>query len=402
MKRIFLMVLFFWSTLLAAQMKNTYNSQTLALFNKGDWETLIKVAEEALKNNEASYPIDFRLAVAYYNSGNYFNSSRQFEKIIDKYQIKNDLVLEYLYYAYLFSGRQEDALLTAKDFPFHLQEKINVSKFQFFDYLSVEGGVKISNEREQGIDNLQYISGGFGQQLGYKIKLSHAFTSLTQNYIDFDYNQREYYGNIQWHIAKGLSLLPAFHYINTKEKNQTTGRNENYMYTPYSGVELQTFLYYFALKKQWNRFSIMPSILYVNIEDNLQGGRAKMQYGLNLGYSVKVTRDKLWLGAGSELISGSSVNNFVWNVKLLYALNPKTYLYFRYLNANTSEFAIEDARYYYNATSVMVDSYNLTLSYYFTPKFSWYLNYQYENDYDTGYALSFAYNTVITGIKIDF
>jgi predicted porin len=121
-----------------------------------------------------------------------------------------------------------------------------------------------------------------------------------------------------------------------------------------------------------------------------------------MGYSIKGTRDKLWLGAGGEIISSSTKNNFIWNVKALYNISTKTYLYVKYLNANTSDFAIENAMYYYNSTSVLVDNFNMTYGYYFTPKFSWYLNYQFENAKDLDYDLSFSYNTIITGIKIDF
>ena len=86
--------------------------------------------------------LHYRLAEAYYYNRNYFDSAEEFEYIIQKYQIKNDIILEYLYYSYLFSGRQQDALLVAKEFPFHLQQKTGAKKIEIIDFLSAEGGTK--------------------------------------------------------------------------------------------------------------------------------------------------------------------------------------------------------------------------------------------------------------------
>jgi len=402
MKKYLSIIMFSLSAIVFSQKTDSYAAQTLVLFNGADWETLIIVAHDAIENKATSYEIDYRLAVAYYYTKNYYDCAEQFEYIIKKYQTKNEVILEYLYYSYLFTGRQQDALLISQDFPFHIQEKTGVKSFQFIDFLTSEGGMKMSNKKEFGIDNLKYLNGGFGQQLGYRIKLFHAFTSLSQNYIDFDYKQREYYGNIQIQVAKGLTLIPAFHYINTEENNQTTTRRGNYPNTISSGIDISTQLFHFAVKKQWNRFSITPSIIYYSLKNSNLGTSTKLQYGLNMGYSIKGTRDKLWLGAGGEIISSSTKNNFIWNVKALYNISPKTYLYVKYLNANTSDFAIENVMYYYNATSILVDNFNATFGYYFTPKFSWYLNYQFENAKDLDYDLSFSYNTIITGIKFDF
>lgn len=401
MKKYIFIIMFSLSAIGFSQ-KTDYNSLTLDFFQKEDWSNLIPIAEEAFEKNATSYEIDYRLAIAYYNTKNYFDSAEQFEYIIKKYQTKNEVILEYLYYSYLFAGRHQDALLISQDFPFHIQEKTGVKSFQFIDFLTAEGGIKMSNKKDIGIDNLTYLNGGFGQQLGYKIKLFHTFTSLSQNYIDFDYKQREYYGNMQIQLAKGLTLMPAYHYIHTAENNQSTNIRGNYPNTISSAMNIKTQLFHFAIKKQWNRFSIAPSIIYSSIKNSDLGTSTKLQYGLNMGSSIKGTHDKLWLGAGGEFISSSTENSLVWNAKALYHISPKTYLYIKYLNANSSDFAIENAMYYFNATSVLVDNFNMTFGYYFTPKFSWYLNYQFENAKDLDYDLSFTYNTIITGIKINF
>ena len=402
MKKYIFIFIFGISAVVFSQKTDDYNTQTLSLYLKEDWKTLINIAEEAHEKNITSYEIDYRLAIAYYNTKNYFDSAQQFESIIKKYQTKDETILEYLFYSYLYSGRHQDALLISKDFPFHIKEKTGVTSFKFFDFLNAEGGVKISDKEDLGIENLKYINGGFGQQFGYRIKLQHAFTSLSQNYIDFDYTQKEYYGKIQIQVAQGLTLIPAFHYINTIENNQVTriGNGPNIIISEQTDIKTQ--LFHFAIKKQWNRFSISPNFIYYSLKNSDLGTLTKIQYGLTMGQTIKTTGDKLWIGAGGEFISSNTETNFVWNAKALYSISPKTYLYIKYLNANTSDFAIENAMYYYNSTSVLVDNFSATFGYYFTPKFSWYLNYQFENSKDLDYDLSFTYNTIITGIKINF
>ncbi|MEN8123585.1 MAG: hypothetical protein ABFR32_00535 [Bacteroidota bacterium] len=400
MKKYIFIVMLGFSAIVFSQKTDDYNVQTLSLYIKEDWETLIIIAEEALEKNATSYNIDYRLAIAYYNTKNYFDSAQQFEFIIKNYQTKDETILEYLYYSYLFSGRQQDALLISKDFPFHIQEKTDVKSFKFIDVISAEGGMKMSNKENLGIENLSYLNGGFAQQFGYRVKLNHAFTTLSQNYIDFDYTQKEYYGNINIQVAKGLTLIPAFHYINTIENNQITRRRYG------SGIisertNIKTQLFHFAIKKQWNRFHITPNFIYYSLKNSDLGTLTKIQYGLNIGHTLKSTHDKLWVGAGGEFISTSTENKFIWNTKALYYISPKTYLYIKYIKANTSDFAIDNAMYYYNSASVLVDNFSATFGYYFTPKFSWYLNYQFENAKDLDYNLPFTYNTIITGININ-
>lgn len=377
-----------------------YDAETLSLFQKEAWHELIILSQKAKNNNQSSYEIDYRLAVAFFNTQNYHDSAQLFENIIKNYQIKNDYILEYLYYAYLYTGRQQDALLIASEFPFHLKEKTQVNKFEFIDFLNVEGGLKMSDNKDIGIDNINYFNGGVGQQFGYRIKVEHAYTRLSQNYFDLDYNQNEYYINMKAQLAKGLTLTPAFHYIQTHDNNGTSHGGNTELFSN-NKIDQNTKLFNLSLKKQWNRFSISPNIIYASTYNPEFGSFTNMQFGLQMGYSIKALKDKLWLGAGGDVKSTDADNDFIWNLKALYNINSKAYLYLRYLNANTTNFAVEDGRYFYNSISTFVDNFSVTFGYNFSPKFSWYLNYQYENGKDYDYNISFTYNTFITGIQID-
>jgi hypothetical protein len=393
------------SSLVFAQTTD-YNTKTLALFNDENWDNLIEICKKAIGKNKSSYEIEYRLAVAYYNSNKYFESANQFENIQEIYNINNDYIQEYLYYSYQFSGRERDALLISKNFPFHLKQKIEIKNFQFIDHLNSEGGIKLSSRRDIDIENISYFNVGLGQKLGYHLILNHAYTSLSQNYIDFDYKQKEYYLNANIHVATGLTLIPAYHYVNINENTASmTRRRQSSMMSSRANNEKINLLH-FALKKQWNRFSIMPNVTYSSaklIVDNIeQETTNKMQYGLDIGYTINGLKDKLWLGFGANILNDNSENEFIWNVKAHYQINPKIFFLMKYLNANTSNFSEDNAMYYYNSVSILVDKFSATFGYHFSPEFSWFMNYQFENAEDVENDFLFTYNTFITGLKYDF
>jgi len=150
----------------------------------------------------------------------------------------------------------------------------------------------------------------------------------------------------------------------------------------------------------------MTNIIYTNTNpiDNIvaESLENNTQYGIDFGYIIKGLKDKVRLGLGTYILTGNSENDFIWDAELSYQISPKTYLHFKYLNANTSNFSENNAMYYYNSVSVLIDKISTTFGYNITPKFSWFINYQYENDEDIENNLLFYYNTFITGFKYDF
>ena len=139
--------------------------------------------------------------------------------------------------------------------------------------------------------------------------------------------------------------------------------------------------------------------MYSSFKSNETGTFNNFQYGLQAGSSLKATHDKLWLGAGGDFVNNNS--DLVWNVKASYTFTPKAYIFIRYLKANTTNFAVEDAMYFFNSVSTLKDNTSATFGYFFSPKFLWYINYQRENAKDMEYDIAFHYNTIITGIKFD-
>lgn len=415
MKKLIFIIVFFFAINLNAQVSD-YNSKTLALFNEGNWKGLIELAQEAQQLNSSNYEIDYRLAVAYYNLANYFDSANQFSKLKKNYEVNYDIINEYLYYSYLFSGNETEALLIAKDFPFHLKQKINPKEPTFFDFVYTEGGVKVSDRRNIDVKNLSYFNVGLGHNLGAAFKVYHAFSTLSQEYIGFDYKQTEYYINANAQIGEGLTLIPAYHYINIADQNpqyqtiQVPGGGNRWVTVRVNNKDQKLHVFHLGLKKQWIRFSLMPNITSSTTDGIDENGISKkttqFQYGIDLGYSLKVFNDKIWLGFGGYMHNDENENNFIWNVKTYFQITPKVYLLTKYNQSNISNFSEDNALVFVNAISKSKDKISSTLGTSLSKNLKMYVNYQLENleNIDKNTAANnfkFTYNTFIFGLKLN-
>ncbi|MDP3352913.1 MAG: hypothetical protein Q8S44_04150 [Flavobacteriaceae bacterium] len=415
MKKIATLLVFFLAMNLSAQ-ENDYNAKTLSLFNEGNWKDLIELAKEAQEKNQSTYEIDYRLAVAYYNAANYFDSTTQFKKLIATYDVSYDYIKEYLYFSYLFSGREADALLLAKDFPFHLKLKIDAKEPQFIDYVYTEGGAKVSSRRDIDIDNLSYFNLGLGHNLGSTFNIYHSFSTLKQKYIDFDYKQSEYYLSANVQLSEGLTLIPAYHYLKITDQDPqyetvSVPGGGNRLIRIYVGVEDQKIhVFHLGLKKQWGRLTLTPNVTSSSSDGFTDTGAAdkinQLQYGFDLGYSLKSFNDRVWIGFGGYMHNDEVENNFIWNVKTYFQLTPKTYLFAKYNQSEVSNFSEDNASVFVNALSKSKDKISGTLGTKLSNTFHLYLNYQFENVENTDNTtivnnFNFTYSTFIVGLKID-
>lgn len=124
---IFLSFLFL-SFSISAQQKLSYPQADIKTYNqylKGNWKELIKTGKEYLKTGEDFYYLQVRMGIAYYELKKYRKAIPYLQKAY-KVNRKNDLVNEYLYYAYLFSGRIMDAQKVSKRFNVALKEKLGL------------------------------------------------------------------------------------------------------------------------------------------------------------------------------------------------------------------------------------------------------------------------------------
>jgi hypothetical protein len=165
--RTLLISLFFLSFTLANAQKLSLEEAETQTYNSiisNDYKSTIKLGNEALKQGIDSYYIRYRLGISYFTIKNYEAAITQFEnaKSIDS---NDPALLEYLYYAYVFSNRIEKAQNLSEIFPDDLKAKIN-SKQKVFKSISMEVGMlqtnNFKNFNSSGIlGNNAYAQGTF-------------------------------------------------------------------------------------------------------------------------------------------------------------------------------------------------------------------------------------------------
>ena len=212
--------------------------QSYALYEQQQWKPLIALARSAMKQDIDFYYLWYRLGIAYYELKKYRQAIPCFENVLQ--QSPDDRTAqEYLYYAYLFAGRQEDARMLSLTFDEALLERLNLNNdpvlinalgveyklYQFDDFTAPD--MTPANDLDQKVrKNLNYSNINLTHLTRKSFSLFHAFSylwGLNRVYdplgvvYEFDENLRQfqYYlaGNV--HAGKGFDITFGGHYIRT-------------------------------------------------------------------------------------------------------------------------------------------------------------------------------------------
>jgi hypothetical protein len=215
----------------------------------GKWDELIDECNKSLDNNNDFFYLRLRAGVAYYRKKDYLSAIKHLEKAF-QYNPSDILTMEYLYYAYLFSGRESDMLALVSVMPAKLKTKLQVND-KFFYGLYTEGGYvynsdhsfrKITNINSQQniyyaqkiINDEKYYNLNLKHHLSKNVKIFHGYNYITVSGIkriyeqlkeEQDYNlvstQNEYYVNVNFNAGKGFDFTAATHYLRVKDEDVT-------------------------------------------------------------------------------------------------------------------------------------------------------------------------------------
>ncbi|MCX6163896.1 MAG: hypothetical protein NTU73_03380 [Ignavibacteriae bacterium] len=108
---ILIAILFFGVTLRAQKKldQKEVDGKTFALYSAGKWDELAEECEYAIDNGVDFFYLRLRAGIAYYSNTNYMSAIKHFEKAM-VFNPTDIVTIEYLYYSYLFSGRESDVL----------------------------------------------------------------------------------------------------------------------------------------------------------------------------------------------------------------------------------------------------------------------------------------------------
>ena len=200
-----------------------YNQFTYDLYEKKEWNKLIKEGHLAIKAGYDFHYLRMRIGIAYYEQEQYRLAIAEFEKAL-KFNDGDPLTVEYLYYSYKLSGRVLDANIIYTKYKKQLQGRKVPSSIGFIKSIYTELGLKMISPSTPDYGTLKYAHIGIEHQLGSRINIYHGFARLSQNQYETTssqgfrsfttqtkYVQNEYYLKATMPIIKGLQLKGSLH-----------------------------------------------------------------------------------------------------------------------------------------------------------------------------------------------
>lgn len=276
------------------------DSITYVLYTEGRWKELVREGEAAIRSGMDYFYLRMRTGIAAYERSDYSRAIRHFEKAL-QFNSADPVAKEYLYYSYLFYGRDTEADRVAEGFPQTLKEKTGyegrggVSSFSinatgsFIDDPGVADNFTIDQDPlTDGFQtiprNFKHIGATLVHDGGGFTSINHSAGYLAKNYMLYQQEggqsnltgenrltQFQYYLSARILVAEGTYLTPAAHYVNVIIPYYTT-------ITGFSGGTTMTTEYSFqhnfagsvTLEKYFGKVRPALSAGYSDINGNRQ------------------------------------------------------------------------------------------------------------------------------------
>lgn len=379
------------------------NQRTLELYDGQNWPALIREGKSALQSGLDYLGLRYRLGVAYYESGRYFQSVRHFEQAL-QYDHANSYVLEYLYYSYLFAGREKDARRLAASFRPGLLEKTGVKPARLLDFIYLEGGAKQSSQPDS-IGGIPFFSLGLRHRVDYRLDLYQSVGVLQQSYLQTDYQQWAYYLRGDWQIGAGVTLHPALHYVSLS--GDILGGFQEGVMDP---LTQSVWGGYLGLTIVSNRWRLHPHLAATRADTRVDYRLAvppfqylavsnSTQAGFSLTYTPPIWHDRFWLNGQVGRHEVGGVSSTFWGAGLSMYLHKTLALHGHYFSSGGAvQFMEAQGAILNNAIDIMNDRWTANLEFRFGRQSSLLLGYQQEAK--TFVDNSFYYNTFFLGLKL--
>ncbi len=254
MKKLFLITIFYISCInIFANDTLTFkyvDSATYSMYQKQEWEPLIKLGNEAIYYNIDYFYLRMRIGIAYYETKEFEPAISHFEKALG-FNSADETAMEYIYYSLIYLGKSRDARYFAKKFNQTLIDKINPEIPKKFDKLFFEGGYNI-------IPNFDNIKKDIipPDEKNYRLEKDVTGKFL---YAGFGLNHD---------CNKKFSFLHSFSYFKADGFQQlffADNINHDSIYNQYN-YSLKILQYYFAptfYGKKNNSFTLFGNIMYL-------------------------------------------------------------------------------------------------------------------------------------------
>ncbi|MFA4851917.1 MAG: hypothetical protein WC868_10120 [Bacteroidales bacterium] len=345
----------------------TIDEYTYRYYTEQKWDSLIYVSKHALKSKIDYYYLRMRAGIAFYELKKYRKATEHFEKAL-YFNSTDEIAMEYLYFGYLYSGKNEQAKALIKKFPDNLKEKLNLNKSKLIDEIYIEGGPTLGNNppadennntnillREQNLTrDMRYVAVGLKHTIFKNLTVFHSISSidigkrqLIQVYNgsilnDYRIYQRQYYINSTIYLGKGITFTPAFHVINVNFDKLNYSFTANKKLILYQEKKmLKDYAASVALAKDIGIFDISLLATYSKLNNNYhkQGGFMVTIFPLN-NLDLYFT--------STFFYQQSTKNNLIAEQLIGYKLLPKLWIDVFYTLGHLNNFVEKNAFIVYN------------------------------------------------------
>ncbi|MGZ3920720.1 MAG: tetratricopeptide repeat protein [Bacteroidia bacterium] len=384
------------------------------LYEEKNWKKLAKFGNTAAKEGFGYYYLEMRTGIAYYEQKNYMLAIPHFRKAID-YNRYDDLAQEYLYYCYIFTGRNEDARKTSLIFSKSLAQKTGIEKQTSVDFIMIEAGTKITDSANyydktkktysNYFDPAKYFQLGLSHTVKNKFSLFHAVTVFNQQTFLGTLRQKQYYIKAAIPLKNDWIISPAFHAISLNFENVIN--NPPPPNSPGPGKppppRQQTIItrnnYYVGsinIQKTINKFTFSVGELISNMSGYTQYINSASAAFWPMGNS------KIVLGCTGYLHTTNGYKTSYGSVAPFIYLQPvkRISLKVSYL-MNSGNNILEDNGYLVNNSPDLTRSrIGALASFSLSKKVSLYALYQFESKVESAQKFNYKYNVILGGIKI--
>ncbi|MEX0981549.1 MAG: tetratricopeptide repeat protein [Bacteroidales bacterium] len=327
MRRLILIILFFCGTAVNGQNLTfiQVDTTTYNQYLRGEWKDLTSTGREALDAGIDYYYLQMRMAWAWFSMGRYRQAIKYYRNALG-HNSGDPIANEYLYYAYKYSGRHNDALLqtsaltTEQKKAMGIKDSVNFISFGLNYAWSTANAGSIMDRIVNGIEDLDPLNGtqkathhlnfaqiGLSHRLGKAVILKHQGAYLHKYELSYatvggvgylspeqPVNQFEYSGNMEITPVKGLLITPGVHFLNTSlpiYAATSYGLNSDANRTPVSNLVIRNWVTSIQVETKAKFFDLGLSFTHHNFNNigTLQSGFHATAYpmaNLNLYLSI--------------------------------------------------------------------------------------------------------------------
>lgn len=403
------------------------DSVSYSLYTEKKWDELIKYCRYAVSGGYDYYYLRVRAGIACFEKKQYRAAAVQLEKAL-AFNAGDALANEYLYYSYIYSGRNEQARWLSRSFDPEFAAGIKTLKLSPVAFVMAEGGVKVSDSTGR-FKTAVYSQVGIGHYVSRRFSLFHAFTYYKQDEQRFNVQQFQYFLNAALPLKHGFLLSGGFHtvYDHVDVRNyklvESVSIGTATMYPPPGvplpppGQSLPTYTYavhsaslqsYYENRKILNCIGAVTLLKHTPLFDLSVGATASFmdtvkQYQANGGVTCyPLKNNRLAISANVYAHTADAVKNisiaFAPSVSVL--LTRKLWASVAYFNNQGLNIVEQNGYLVNNSPDYTTGRYSGSLSYAVFKKFYIYGTYVFENKKEITGTFKYNYNIFILGIRM--